>query len=128
LARFDELVRDAARSGPAVITHGEPHPGNIIRSGGRLLLVDWDTIGLALPERDLWLVAGNGTREADRYAQLTGRQPSSAALQLNRMRWSLDDITLSARDFRGPHEQTEDTDLAWAGLVEETEEIGALAR
>ena len=33
LARFDELVREAARSGPPVITHGEPHPGNILRSG-----------------------------------------------------------------------------------------------
>jgi hypothetical protein len=24
----------AAGGGPAVITHGEPHPGNIMRSGG----------------------------------------------------------------------------------------------
>ena len=32
LARFDELVRDAAAAGRPVITHGEPHPGNILRS------------------------------------------------------------------------------------------------
>jgi hypothetical protein len=44
------------------------------------------------------------------------------------MRWSLDDITLSVRAFRGPHEQTEDTELAWAALVEEAEEIGGHAR
>jgi spectinomycin phosphotransferase len=55
LARLDELVRAAAGSGPPVITHGEPHPGNIMRGGGSLLLIDWDTAGLALPERDLWL-------------------------------------------------------------------------
>jgi spectinomycin phosphotransferase len=51
LARFDEFVREAARSGPSVITHGEPHPDNSMRSGGRLYLIDWDTVGLALPER-----------------------------------------------------------------------------
>jgi spectinomycin phosphotransferase len=41
LARLDELARAAASNGTAVITHGEPHPGNIMRSGGRLLLIDW---------------------------------------------------------------------------------------
>jgi len=128
LARFDELVREAARSGPAVITHGEPHPGNILRGAGKLHLVDWDTVGLALPERDLWVVAGDDTREAERYAELTGRNISSVSMQMYRMRWSLDDITLSLRDFRGPHKQTEDTELSWAGLAEGIEEIGELAR
>ena len=47
-----------------MITHGEPHPGNILRSRGRLLLIDWDTAGVALPERDLWHVAGPGSPEA----------------------------------------------------------------
>jgi spectinomycin phosphotransferase len=124
LARFDELVRDAAQGGPAVITHGEPHPGNILRSAGKLLLIDWDTAGLALPERDLWMVAGDDTRAADRYAELSGRQVSSVALRLYRLRWSLDDIALSARELRGPHEQNEDTELAWEALTEEIGEIG----
>jgi len=118
LARLDELAR-AAGSGPAVITHGEPHPGNIMRSGGRLLLIDWDTTGLALPERDLWLAAGDDAGAAGRYAELTGRRVSSAAMDLYRLRWSLDDIALAVRDFRGPHERDEDTELAWAGLTEE---------
>jgi spectinomycin phosphotransferase len=116
-------VRAAAGGGPAVITHGEPHPGNVLRSSGRMLLIDWDTAGLALPERDLWLAAGDDASAADRYAELTGRRVSGAAMDLYRLRWSLDDIALFVGDFRDPHEQDEDTELAWAGL---TEEIGKL--
>jgi spectinomycin phosphotransferase len=40
-----------------LVTHGEPPPGNILRAAGKLRLIDWDTAGLALPERDLWSVA-----------------------------------------------------------------------
>jgi spectinomycin phosphotransferase len=119
LARFDELVHAAAGSGPAVITHGEPHPGNVMRGAGGLLLIDWDTAGLALPERDLWLVAGDDARAADCYAELAGRRVSGAAMDLYRLRWSLDDIALFVRDIRSPHEQDEDSELAWTGLTEE---------
>ena len=128
LAHFDELVRETAGSGPPVITHGEPHPGNILRSAGRLYLIDWDTAGLARPERDLWDVAEAGSREADRYAMLTGHRVDAAAMRMYRMRWSLDDITLSLSEFRGPHEQNEDTELAWAVLTEETENVLHLVR
>jgi aminoglycoside phosphotransferase (APT) family kinase protein len=38
---------DRMASAPQVITHGEPHPGNIVRTGAGLMLVDWDTVGLA---------------------------------------------------------------------------------
>jgi spectinomycin phosphotransferase len=123
LTRFDELVRETAGSGPAVITHGEPHPGNILRGAGQLHLIDWDTAGLALPERDLWSVAAGDSRAAEYYAGLTGRRVSQAAIDMYRMRWSLDDITLSLAEFRGPHEQNEDTGLAWVVLTEETEDI-----
>jgi spectinomycin phosphotransferase len=129
LARFDELVREAARSGPPVITHGEPHPGNILRAAGKLHLVDWDTAGLALPERDLWgVVAGADSWESERYAELTGRRVDAAAMRMYRMRWSLDDITLSLSDFRRPHEQDEDTELAWQTLTEETGNLLQLVR
>jgi spectinomycin phosphotransferase len=123
-ARFDELVCAAARGGPAVVTHGEPHPGNILRSAGRIHLIDWDTVGLALPERDLWMVAGDDADLAGRYAELTGRPVSGAAIQMYQMRWSLDDIALAIRDFRAPHEQNEDSALTWEAL---TEEIGEIA-
>jgi spectinomycin phosphotransferase len=123
LARFDELAREAAWSGPPVITHGEPHPGNILRSAGRVYLIDWDTVGLALPERDLWDVADADSCEADRYAELTGGRVSAAAMRMYRMRWSLDEITLSLSEFRAPHEQNADTELTWAVLAEEIENI-----
>lgn len=113
-------MREAAESGPVVVTHGEPHPGNILRAAGGLYLIDWDTVGLALPERDLWMVAGDDACVADRYAELTRRRASSVAVHLYRMRWSLDDISLAVRDFRGPHEQNEDTG--------EIEEIRRFAR
>ncbi len=127
LASFDELAREADRSGPPVITHGEPHPDNILRSASRLYLIDWDTAGLAPPERDLWGVAGADSYEAGRYTELTGRRVSTAVMRMYRMRWGLDEIMLSVREFRGPHEETGDTELAWEALIEETENILHLA-
>jgi hypothetical protein len=44
------------------------------------------------------------------------------------MRWSLDDISLAVRDFRGPHEQNEDTGLVWETLTGEIGEIRQFAR
>ena len=123
LARFDELVRDAARGGPPVITHGEPHPGNILRSAGRMHLIDWDTVGLAPPERDLWMAAGDDAGAVGRYTELTGRPVSGTAMRMYKMRWSLDDIALAVRDFRASHEQNEDSGLTWEALTEEIGEI-----
>jgi len=125
LASFDELAREAARSEPPVLTHGEPH--NTLRSAGRLYLIDWDTVGLALPERDLWSVADADSREADRYAELTGRHVNTALMRMYRMRWSLEEITLSLSELRGPHDHNEDAELTWAVLSEETENLLQLA-
>ena len=46
--------RVGAYPGRMVITHGEPHAGNVIVTADGLVLVDWDTTLVALPERDLW--------------------------------------------------------------------------
>ncbi|MFG2077560.1 phosphotransferase family protein [Nonomuraea maritima] len=69
-----EFDRPAARAGAPVLTHGEPHPGNVLRAGSRTLLVDWDTVGTAPPERDLWHVVRDAGDLA-RYAAATGRTP-----------------------------------------------------
>ncbi|MGH3301417.1 MAG: phosphotransferase enzyme family protein [Streptosporangiaceae bacterium] len=117
LAAFDDLAAQVAAEGrPAVITHGEPHPGNLIRSGGRYLLVDWDTMGLAAPERDLWWVLSETGTEASLYATLTGREVSQAAVALYRLRWDLEDIGLLLADLRAANQANDDTETGWAGL------------
>jgi spectinomycin phosphotransferase len=114
---FDQVVRAvAAARGAPVITHGEPHPGNIMRCKGNLLLIDWDTVALAAPERDLWLVATDSGEEVARYADATGREVSSAALSLYRQAWVLADIAAFVDQFRSPHDRTADTVEAWTYL------------
>ncbi|MFF2848020.1 phosphotransferase [Streptomyces sp. NPDC058001] len=122
LAAFDrEAAALRERDAPRVVTHGEPHPGNLLRLGTRPLLVDWDTAGLAVPERDLWHVA----RDADdlaRYAAASGHVPDPAALTLYRLRWDLDDVSVYLNLFRAPHTRTADAEQSWEGLT------GTLAR
>jgi spectinomycin phosphotransferase len=72
LETFDRLAR-AVQANDLVITHGEPHPANVMRVGTRRMLIDWDTVGLAPPERDLWLVIGDAGAGSRRYAELTNR-------------------------------------------------------
>jgi spectinomycin phosphotransferase len=118
LAEFDELAAQvAAEHAGLVLTHGEPHPGNLIRRGADYLLIDWDTVGLAPPERDLWWVLSDAGTEAARYAELTGRDVSEPAVALYRKRWDLDDVGLLLADFRAPHRQDEDTAKGWAALA-----------
>jgi len=117
LERFDALTAEVAGDGrPLVITHGEPHPGNLVRAADRFLLVDWDTVGLAPPERDLWSILTASGAEAARYAELTGRSVSAAAIEFYRLRWALDDISLILAEFRSPHSRTADTDVSWAAF------------
>ncbi|WP_242906340.1 phosphotransferase [Actinomadura terrae] len=118
LAEFDQLSATLAQSGvPPVLTHGEPHPGNLLRQDDRLLLIDWDTTGLALPERDLWSVAET-PEDLARYARAAGRAPDPAALALYRTRWDLDEVAIYTDWFRSPHTRSSDTKEAWDGLLE----------
>ena len=39
-----------------VVTHGEPHPVNVMQTDAGRVLIDWDTVAIAPPERDLWMV------------------------------------------------------------------------
>jgi len=116
LARFDGLldrVREAG--GPYVITHGEPHPGNLLRTRAGLCLVDWDMTALARPERDLWWVI-TADQDAARYSQRTGWTVNQDALALYRLRWDLDDVAGFLSQIRGPHQQTADTLMTWTEL------------
>jgi spectinomycin phosphotransferase len=81
LAELDQL--DHALGPPddsaLVVTHGEPHPGNLIRTRGGLVLIDWDTVALARPERDLWMLGAEQTKDP-------------VAARAYRLLWALSDI------------------------------------
>jgi spectinomycin phosphotransferase len=127
-ARFDGLlgrVREAG--GPYVITHGEPHQGNLLRTRAGLRLIDWDMTALARPERDLWWVI-SGEQDAARYSSRTGWTVSQEALELYRLRWSLEDVAEFLAAIRGPHEQTADMLVYWKGLQETLESVAEALR
>jgi len=119
LADFDRLVaRVRDGGGPWVVTHGEPHPGNVMRTAHGLRLIDWDTVRIAPPERDLWLLATDDSDSvlAD-YAKATGRAVDPAGLALYRLWWELADIAVYVDDLRQPHRVTEDTAASWRYLA-----------
>jgi spectinomycin phosphotransferase len=128
--QLDALDRWAARlaSAEVVITHGEPHPGNVVHSAAGLLLIDWDTVALAPPERDLWSVATGSGEEVRRYTELTGRRVDPAMLEFCRLRWALDDLSCFLRDLRAPHHRTPGTEHAWEALEITLADLTALAR
>jgi spectinomycin phosphotransferase len=136
LDTLDRWARAPAVPENLVITHGEPHPGNTIRvasasasasasadgagdagpASGALMLIDWDTVGLAPPERDLWMVATETGTELQYYTELTGRPVDMATIELYRLRWALDDLSCFVRDLRTPHRRTPGTEHAWQAL------------
>jgi hypothetical protein len=104
LARYDSLAAQVrSESAPMVLTHGEPHRANTMRTRGGWKLIDWDTAAIAPPERDLcYLDPGDGSIFA-RYRRATGVTPRPAALELFRLRWDLADIAITVSQFRAPH-------------------------
>jgi spectinomycin phosphotransferase len=113
---FDQLVDVTAPArADMVITHGEPHPANLMSVNGSLHLIDWDTAALAPPERDVSLIAVCA-QDADHYQEATGRELDPAVITLYRLRWYLDDLGSAVHMFRGPHRDTADTRRWWQGL------------
>lgn len=124
LDRYDGLV-GAARADPPplVLTHGEPHPGNIMRAGADWLLIDWDTALVAAPERDLWdLDPGDGSLLAA-YRAATGTAPRPGLLELYRLRWDLTEIAVCLARFREPHGRSPDDEETWNNLREVLERL-----
>ncbi|WP_336213920.1 phosphotransferase [Nonomuraea sp. LPB2021202275-12-8] len=123
LRDFDRLDGDVRGRGAAlVVTHGEPHPGNLLLGDGGYLLVDWDTVGLAVPERDLSVVSADPAAFA-RYTETTGHAVDPAAVELYRLRWALSDVADFAAWFRAPHTRNPDTETAWQGLTRTVEHL-----
>lgn len=101
LDAHDRLVADVPTDG-WVVTHGEPHRGNVFRTTDGWAVVDWDTVQLAPPERDLWDLP------ADCHARRR---------ELYRLRWDLTNIAVYVAGFARPHTGDLNDDQSWASLV-----------
>lgn len=122
LAEYDRLRDEVTRRGtPPVITHGEPHPGNVLRTADDdLLLIDWDTVALGPAERDLWMLGELTPADLAVYREAGGEaRVDPEALLLFRRRWGLTEICTYTERFRRPHVDSEDTRTAWAGFSAE---------
>jgi spectinomycin phosphotransferase len=86
-----------------VVTHGEPHPGNVMRTAAGIKLIDWDTVRLAPPERDLWMIAPDTAANTE-------------AVELYRRLWELSDICSFTALLRARHADDADTRIARRGL------------
>lgn len=107
----------ATRTADWVVTHGEPHGGNVMRTGGSHVLIDWDTVALAPPERDLWMLVGDGTDDASVYTDLTGHQLDQSAVDFFRLAWDLEDLSAFTSVLRSPHRHSADTAWAYRGVT-----------
>jgi spectinomycin phosphotransferase len=117
LALADRLAADVAgRDARWVVTHGEPHAANVMRTGESHVLIDWDTVALAPPERDLWMIVGDTGDEAAIYADATGHEVDQAAVNFFRLTWDLKDLATYLDLLRAPHGHHEDTVQAYQGV------------
>jgi spectinomycin phosphotransferase len=123
VATFDQLARVVHVAGvPTVLTHGEPHPGNIMVADGRVLLVDWDTVALARPERDLWML--DRVDELAQYTQASGRPVDDRAIRLYQLRWELDDIASAVHRLGSRHDDNADSARLFRGFAGSLELTG----
>jgi spectinomycin phosphotransferase/16S rRNA (guanine(1405)-N(7))-methyltransferase len=117
IARYRTLVAQyLSDPGPVVVTHGEIHPGNVMVTSKGWVVVDWDTVLVAPPERDLWRLAQGGGSVLRAYVEATGTAPNEWLVDLYGIRWDLTEIASFAAEFGKPHEDTADSRKALAIL------------
>jgi spectinomycin phosphotransferase len=108
LRLFDTLAEQVrSNRRPWVITHGEPHAGNMIWTADGPRLIDWDTALIAPAARDLWMLEAPGR---------PGLPKTDSAMLLYRLRWDLANISLWVAGFRVPHEDSADAGESWRNL------------
>jgi spectinomycin phosphotransferase len=117
LAAYDRLANQvAARPERMVITHGEPNGANVLRTADGFVFVDWESVLLAPPERDLWGLAEADASVLADYSAETGTVIDQDALRLYRLRYDLAEISGYITWFSGSHGDTADTAEAWRNL------------
>jgi Ser/Thr protein kinase RdoA (MazF antagonist) len=87
LARLAGCLK-ADTAAPVSLTHGDLHPGNILRDAqGGVRIIDWDYVAFGPPERDLASMAGHGLGPLVRAYR---RRRPDVALSADRFRYYLD--------------------------------------
>ena len=110
---YDDLVtRVAGRPERMVVSHGEPHAGNVLATAGGLRLLDWEATLLAPPERDLWDLSSDAPWVLDEYPGEIDRD----AIDLYRLWYDLFEIGGYLALFRAPHTGTADAAESWKNL------------
>jgi spectinomycin phosphotransferase len=106
-----------------VVTHGEPHTGNLIGTPDGPRLVDWGTLRLAPRERDLRDALGSAEGDEPWFAYVeAGGRPeplSPDTLELFALEWHLSEIAEYAARFSRAHEDTADDRRCFADLETE---------
>jgi spectinomycin phosphotransferase len=103
-------LADLARRRPWVLTHGEPGPHNLMVTGDKTRMVDWETLRLAPAERDWRTLVERG---------LPTDGLDAAMLELFDLEWRLDEISQYAAWFSAPHTGTASDRVAMGGLLHE---------
>ncbi len=118
MERYDGLAAaSAGRPERMVLTHGEPHAGNTLVTSDGVALIDWDTVLIAEPERDLWSLADEDPSTLDDYAARRDVTPLRESIELYRLQWNLNEVAGYVDLFRQPHRETADTRVAWEALT-----------
>ncbi len=94
-----------------VVTHGETHTRNQLRTADGIRFVDWESLALAPRERDLSTLVQAG------YGVRVGAEPSM--VELFDLEWRLAEIIEYAQWFAAPHTGTADDRVAFDGLLDE---------
>jgi spectinomycin phosphotransferase len=122
LARYDALVCDLlAANDPWVVTHGEPHSANVVRTDdGRMHLIDGDTIQLAPRERDLAMLPDEALDSvlATYQAHAGPVRIHPERIELFHLWWALSELCGCVEEFRRPHTDTLDSKQSWRNLNE----------
>jgi len=117
MAAYDDLARQVgSRPDRFVITHGEPDAWNVLKTPTGFIVVDWDFVQFAPPERDLWFLAETDRSVLRAYIESTRIDIDEGALALFGLGYDLADIAEYICLFRGRHEDTEDMARSWGNL------------
>ena len=106
--RYRTLVERVAAECPFVVTHGEPHPGNLIHTEDGPVLIDWDTVRWAPKERDLWMLGDPKKWQAE-----YGSAVSADACEVYSLQWFLTEMADFIPLLVSASERTVDRDVAF---------------